>query len=43
VDNLAVNPEHQETLKRLRAIAELRRNKAGFVDRMPAVRELAQN
>ncbi len=39
--NLAIQPEHQGTLKRLRgaAIAELRRSKAGFVDRMPAVRE----
>ena len=41
LNNLAVKPEHQATLKRLRAatIAELRRTKAGFVDRMPAVRE----
>lgn len=41
LDNLAVKAEHQETLKRLRnvAVAELRRNKAGFVDRMPPVRE----
>lgn len=39
--NLAVMPEHQTTLRRLRAatIAELRRTNAGFVDRMPAVRE----
>jgi arylsulfatase A-like enzyme len=40
LDNLAVKPEHALTLKRLRAaaIAELRRNNAGFVDRMPPVR-----
>ncbi|MEO7649236.1 MAG: sulfatase-like hydrolase/transferase, partial [Bryobacteraceae bacterium] len=38
LNNLAVKPEHQATLKRLRAaaIAELRKNKAGFADRMPA-------
>ncbi len=41
LDNLAVKPAHQDTLKRMRAatIAELRRTKAGFADRMPAVRE----
>lgn len=41
LNNLAVKPEHQATLARLRGatIAELRRTKAGFVDRMPAVRE----
>ena len=41
LDNLAVKPEHQATLKRLRAatIAELHRTKAGFADRMPAIRE----
>lgn len=41
LDNLAVKPAHQDRLKRMRAgaIAELRRCKAGFVDRMPAVRE----
>ena len=41
LDNLAVKAEHQETLKRLRAsaIAELRKDGAGFVDNMPAVRE----
>jgi arylsulfatase A-like enzyme len=41
LNNLAVRPEHQDTLKRMRevAMAELRRNKAGFVDRMPPVRE----
>ena len=41
LNNLAVKPEHQATLKRLRAatIAELKRTKAGFVDNMPAVRE----
>jgi len=39
--NLAVKAEHQSRLRRMRAaaIAELRRTKAGFVDRMPAVRE----
>lgn len=44
LDNLAVKPEHQATLRRLRAatIAELRRTKAGFVDRMPPVREAVQ-
>ncbi|MDX1980755.1 MAG: sulfatase-like hydrolase/transferase [Bryobacteraceae bacterium] len=44
LNNLAVKREHQATLKRMRAgaIAELRRNKAGFVDRMPAVREAIQ-
>jgi arylsulfatase A-like enzyme len=42
LNNLAVKPEHQATLRRLRAaaIAELRRTKAGFVDRMPAIREI---
>ncbi|MBM3725669.1 MAG: sulfatase [Acidobacteria bacterium] len=41
LNNLAVKPEHQATLRRLRqkAIAELRRTKAGFVDRMPGVKE----
>ncbi len=41
LNNLAAKPEHQATLKRLRAatIAELKRTKAGFVDNMPAVRE----
>ncbi len=45
LNNLAVKPEHRKTLMRLRAlaIAELRRSKAGFVDRMPAVREFALN
>jgi arylsulfatase A-like enzyme len=40
LNNLAVKPEHQELLKqfRARAIEELRRNKAGFVDRMPEVK-----
>lgn len=44
LNNLAVKREHQATLKRMRAgaIAELRRNKAGFADRMPAVREAIQ-
>jgi arylsulfatase A-like enzyme len=42
LNNLAVKPEHRATLRRLRAvaIAELRRTHAGFVDRMPAVREV---
>ncbi len=41
LDNLAVKPEHQATLKRLRAatIVELKRTKAGFADKMPAIRE----
>ena len=41
LDNLAVRPKHQKTLKQLRAgaIAELRRTGAGFVDRMPPVRK----
>jgi arylsulfatase A-like enzyme len=41
LDNLAVKPEHQATLKRMReaAIGELKRNKAGFVNSMPAVKE----
>ena len=41
LDNLAIKPEHQATLRRLRAstIAELTRTKAGFVNNMPAVGE----
>ena len=41
LDNLAIKREHQDRLKKMRAaaIAELRRTKAGFVDRMPAVKE----
>ena len=41
LDNLAVKSEHRERLKQFRAaaIAELRRAGAGFVDRMPPVRE----
>jgi arylsulfatase A-like enzyme len=41
LDNLAVKAEHQATLRRMRAvaIAELKRNKAPFVDRMPPIRE----
>ena len=41
LDNLAVKPEHRETLERLRALAvtELRRDGAGFVDNMPAVKQ----
>jgi arylsulfatase A-like enzyme len=40
LDNLAVKPAHRETLERFRkaAVAELRRNGAGFVDNMPPVR-----
>ena len=36
--NLAMQPQHQKTLQRLRAaaIVELKRHKAGFADRMPA-------
>jgi arylsulfatase A-like enzyme len=42
LNNLAVKSEHQSRLRRMRAaaIAELRRTRAGFVDRMPAVREV---
>jgi arylsulfatase A-like enzyme len=42
LNNLAVKQEHRATLRRLRAaaIAELKRTKAGFADRMPAVREV---
>ena len=42
LDNLAVKRQHQDLLKKMRAaaIVELRRTKAGFVDRMPAVKEL---
>ena len=41
LDNLAVKAEHKTRLRSMRgqAIAELRRTKCGFVDRMPAVRE----
>jgi hypothetical protein len=44
LNNLAIKPEHQGTLRRLRAaaIAELKRTKAGFADRMPPVREAAK-
>ena len=40
LDNLAVKPEHAQRLKQMRtaAIAELQRNHAGFVNRMPTVR-----
>jgi arylsulfatase A-like enzyme len=40
LDNLAIKPEYQETLRKFRAaaIAELREDRAGFVDNMPAVR-----
>ena len=42
LNNLAVKSVHQSRLRRMRAaaIAELRRTKAGFVDRMPPVREV---
>lgn len=41
LNNLAVKPAHRSRLRRMRAaaIAELRRTRAGFVDRMPDVRE----
>ncbi len=41
LNNLAIKPEHQARLKHFRAaaIAELRRTKAGFVDKMPPVRD----
>jgi arylsulfatase A-like enzyme len=41
LNNLAVKAEHQALLKRMRAAAidELKRNKAGFVNNMPAVKE----
>ncbi len=41
LDNLAVKPEHAQRLQRMRAaaIAQLRRNDAGFVDHMPPVRK----
>ena len=40
LDNLAIKPEFQGTLERLRAaaIAELREDGAGFVDNLPPVR-----
>lgn len=41
LDNLAVKKEHQPRLRQMRAaaIAELRRTKAGFADRLPPIRE----
>jgi arylsulfatase A-like enzyme len=41
LNNLANDPEYKEVLERFRetAIAELRKDGAGFVDRMPAVPE----
>ena len=41
LDNLAVKAEHQATLKHMRAaaIAELRKDNAGFIDSMPPVRK----
>ena len=44
LNNLSTKPEHRKTLIRFRAaaIAELRRTGAGFVDRMPPVREGAK-
>jgi arylsulfatase A-like enzyme len=43
LDNLAVKNAHRATLLRMRVgtVAELKRTGAGFVDRMPAVREAA--
>ncbi len=40
LDNLAVKREFQTKLREMRemAVAELRRNKAGFVDNMPPVK-----
>ena len=42
LDNLAVKPAYRQVLERLResAVAELREDGAGFVDNMPAVREV---
>ena len=42
--NLALRPEHRATLERMRAltIAELRRCDAGFVDRMPRPKTMAE-
>ena len=42
LDNLAIKPEFRERLARMRelAIAELREDDAGFVDGMPAVRDV---
>ncbi|MEZ6053802.1 MAG: DUF4976 domain-containing protein [Planctomycetaceae bacterium] len=39
LENLSAQPEHQQTLHRMRdsAIAELRRTHAGFVDNLPPV------
>ena len=44
LDNLAIKPAHQATLKRLRAkaAAELKRTKANFADRMPPIREFVK-
>jgi arylsulfatase A-like enzyme len=41
LDNLAMKTPHKGRLTQMRAqtIAELRRTKCGFVDRMPAIRE----
>ncbi len=41
LDNLAAKPQYRQTVKQLRAkaTAELRRTGAGFVDRMPPVRD----
>jgi arylsulfatase A-like enzyme len=41
LDNLAVKPQHKATLRKMRAaaVAELKRTKAGFAEKMPAVRE----
>jgi hypothetical protein len=44
LENLAVQAEHQQTLRTFRAAAieALRRNGAGFVDSMPPVREASE-
>ncbi|MEZ5403135.1 MAG: sulfatase-like hydrolase/transferase [Bryobacteraceae bacterium] len=42
LDNLAVKPAFKSTLRRMRGVAldELRRNKAGFVEKLPPIREV---
>ncbi|MBM3764125.1 MAG: sulfatase [Acidobacteria bacterium] len=42
LNNLAIQPAHRARLLRMRAaaIAELKKNKAGFVDKLPAPREV---
>jgi arylsulfatase A-like enzyme len=41
LDNLARKADHKDRLRQMRAqaIAELRRTRCGFVDKMPAIRE----